>query len=102
MKKRPGLCNFHFGVIFVNVYRTILIRLQQTYPFYEKQIIGISAVNHHLDLLAYLSLSNKVAEQFDVHHESPQILIIRNGSCVYDESHLGISVREIVEQATAA
>ena len=57
---------------------------------------------YYLDLIAYRSLSNKVAEQFDVHHESPQILIIRNGNCVYDESHLGISVREITEQATAA
>lgn len=57
---------------------------------------------YYLDLIAYRSLSNKVAEQFDVAHESPQILVIRNGVCVYDESHMGISVDEIIEQATAA
>ncbi len=34
-------------------------------------------------------------------HESPQVLLIRNGACVYDESHNGISMEEIVEQAAA-
>jgi bacillithiol system protein YtxJ len=52
---------------------------------------------YYLDLITYRKLSNKVAEQFDVPHESPQILIIRNGACVYDESHMGISVDDIVE-----
>ncbi len=52
-----------------------------------------------LDLLNYRSLSNKVADHFGVGHESPQILIIKNGSCVYDESHLGISMADIADQA---
>ena len=54
---------------------------------------------HFLDLIAYRHLSNKVAEVFHVHHESPQVLVIRNGECVYDESHLSISMDEILEQA---
>ena len=54
---------------------------------------------YFLDLIAYRSLSNKIAEQFSVYHESPQVLLIRNGECVYDESHLGISADDIVEQA---
>jgi len=57
---------------------------------------------YFLDLLAYRSLSNRVAEVFEVHHESPQVLLIRNGECVYDESHMGISMNDIVEQAHAA
>jgi len=57
---------------------------------------------YFLDLLAYRSLSNRVAEVFDVHHESPQVLLIRNGECVYDESHMGISMNDIVDQAHAA
>ena len=55
-----------------------------------------------LDLLAYRNLSNKIAEQFGVYHESPQVLVIRNGECVYDESHLGISMHDIVDSAKAA
>lgn len=54
---------------------------------------------HYLDLLAHRDVSNKVAEIFGVHHESPQILLIKNGICVYDESHMGIQMDELVEQA---
>ncbi len=57
---------------------------------------------YFLDLIAYRSLSNLVAQKFDVQHESPQVLVIRNGQCVYDESHLGISMDEILDQAKAA
>lgn len=55
-----------------------------------------------LDLLAYRNISNKIAEQFGVYHESPQVLVIRNGECVYDESHLGISMHDIIDSAKAA
>jgi bacillithiol system protein YtxJ len=54
---------------------------------------------HYLDLLSYRSLSNKIAEDLNVYHESPQILLVKNGECVYDESHLSIQMEEIVEQA---
>jgi bacillithiol system protein YtxJ len=56
---------------------------------------------YYLDLIANRNLSNKVAEAFDVEHESPQVLLIKNGACVYDESHTGISIDEIAEQAAA-
>lgn len=52
---------------------------------------------YYLDLIRYRSVSNAAAERFAVHHESPQVLLIRNGECVYDESHLGIRVEEIKE-----
>lgn len=54
---------------------------------------------YYLDLIANRNLSNQVAELFSVHHESPQVLVIRNGECVYDESHMGISMDELAEQA---
>lgn len=54
---------------------------------------------YYLDLLAHRPLSNKVAELFKVHHESPQVLVIKEGKCVYDESHLGISMNDIAESA---
>lgn len=53
---------------------------------------------HLLDLIRYRSVSNKIASDFQVHHESPQVLFIQQGECVYDESHNGISMDEIVEQ----
>lgn len=52
-----------------------------------------------LDLIKHRELSQKIADDFSVEHESPQILFIKNGECVYDESHSGISMDEISEQA---
>ena len=50
---------------------------------------------HYLDLLNYRDLSNKIAEIYDVKHESPQVLIIEKGKCIYHNSHNGIRVEEI-------
>lgn len=53
---------------------------------------------YYLDLLRYRPISNKIAEVFHVHHESPQILLIKDGECTYDESHNGITMDELTEQ----
>ncbi len=47
---------------------------------------------YFLDLLANRGLSNKIAERFDVTHQSPQILILENGVSVKDASHQAISL----------
>ena len=54
---------------------------------------------YYLDLLRYRNISAKLATDFNVYHESPQVLLIKNGECIYDESHSGISMNEIEEQA---
>jgi bacillithiol system protein YtxJ len=53
-----------------------------------------------LDLLNHRDISSTIAEMFDVFHESPQVLLLKNGTCIYDESHTGISMDEIVMQIT--
>lgn len=53
---------------------------------------------YYLDLLNYRPISNAIAEIFHVHHESPQVLLIKNGECTYDESHYGIMMDELLEQ----
>lgn len=50
---------------------------------------------YYLDLLAYRALSNKLQEVFYVEHQSPQVLVIKNGRCIYDASHVDISYNEI-------
>lgn len=57
---------------------------------------------HFLDLLTYRQLSRKIEEIFGVEHESPQLLIIKNGVCIYHESHTGINMNEVLEKAHAA
>ncbi|MBK8610749.1 MAG: bacillithiol system redox-active protein YtxJ [Chitinophagaceae bacterium] len=53
---------------------------------------------YFLDLIRYRSLSNTIAEEFNVNHESPQVLLIKDGNCVYEESHSGINMNEIATQ----
>ncbi|MCA6448807.1 MAG: bacillithiol system redox-active protein YtxJ [Chitinophagaceae bacterium] len=67
----------------------------------ERSEVPANTDFYYLDLLAYRPLSNQVAELFQVHHESPQALVIRNGECVYDESHMAITMDELAEQASA-
>ena len=42
---------------------------------------------YYLDLIKHRNISNKIAEDFNVTHQSPQVLVINNGKCIYDESH---------------
>ena len=50
---------------------------------------------YFLDLLEYRSISNEIASRFGVFHQSPQILVIREGKSVYDASHDAIAVSEV-------
>ena len=59
---------------------------------------GEKVVPYFLDLIAFRNLSDQIEEIFGVAHESPQVIIIRNGIAVYDNSHLGISYPEIMAQ----
>ena len=49
---------------------------------------------YFLDLIRYRDLSNQVASDFQVYHESPQLLLIKDGECILDLSHGQISVEE--------
>ncbi len=40
-----------------------------------------------LDLLSYRNVSNEIALRFEVVHQSPQLLVIKNGICVKHGSH---------------
>lgn len=53
---------------------------------------------YYLDLLQYREISNKLAEHYEVEHQSPQVLLIKSGKCVYTTSHLDIDVDQILKQ----
>ncbi len=42
---------------------------------------------YYLDLISYRDISNEIAQQFQVLHESPQLLVIKNGVVVAHHSH---------------
>lgn len=51
----------------------------------------------YLDLIEYRSISNQIAQEFNVMHESPQVLIVKDGKCIKSNSHSGINYFEILE-----
>ena len=48
-----------------------------------------------LDLLNYREISNAIANRYDVMHQSPQILVIKNGKVVYTASHDAIDATDL-------
>lgn len=48
-----------------------------------------------LDLLNHRDLSNEIASRYNVMHQSPQIIVIRNGKAVFNASHDSISAEDL-------
>lgn len=46
---------------------------------------------HYVDLLNYREISSQIAATFDVLHQSPQLLILKNGVVVKHDSHSAIN-----------
>jgi len=53
---------------------------------------------YFLDLISHRNISNAIAEIFKVHHESPQLLLIKDGECIFEASHSEISAEEAADQ----
>lgn len=52
---------------------------------------------HYLDLIAHRDISGEIASKYNIEHESPQILLITNGKCVYNASHSDCSLEKAAE-----
>jgi bacillithiol system protein YtxJ len=74
-----------------NISRTSLDRLERHWN--EQEMAHVKP--YLLDLLSHRELSNSLATQFSVEHESPQILIIENGKAVLNLSHFEIDYNHI-------
>ena len=59
----------------------------------EDETEGITP--YYLDLIEYRDVSNEIQNTFKVIHESPQILLIKDGECIYDDSHMNINYSSI-------
>jgi bacillithiol system protein YtxJ len=54
---------------------------------------------YYLDLLNHRDISNEIESLYSVEHASPQVLLIKNGECIYHASHTVINAAEILEAA---
>jgi len=66
-------------------------RLQRNYQEVQAQF-------YYLDLLKYRSISNTIATRYKVHHESPQLLLIHKGECIFESSHMDIEFAELKDE----
>ena len=60
----------------------VLNEFKSKYSFSEQDFSA-----WYLDLLSYRSISNAIAQQLEVTHQSPQLLVIKNGQAVAHASH---------------
>ena len=74
---------------------TSLSRIERSWD--ESKSKGVKP--YILDLLTYRPISNQIEKEFDIVHQSPQALLIKDGKCVFDVSHMGISFDEIIRHA---
>ena len=70
--------------------RFVLKNFERSFNLSENEIEA-----YFLDLIAYRSISNEIAERFTVIHQSPQVIVIKNREVVYHNSHSDISVEGI-------
>jgi bacillithiol system protein YtxJ len=73
-----------------SISRFALKNFENEYDFSEEKLQP-----YLLDLMEYRAISNEITNRFDVMHQSPQILLIKEGKCVYDDSHDGIEVNKL-------
>jgi len=69
-------------------------RLQRNHTSGEMENVK----KYFLDLLSYREISNAIARKFEVEHESPQAILIKNGKAIYSASHFEIDYKRILEK----
>ena len=57
--------------------------------------IKLKADVYYLDLIAFREVSNLIAAKYCVAHESPQILVIKDGKCIFNASHSDVSFKRL-------
>src|SRR5690554_3165628 len=62
----------------------------------EAVLLPQNVQTYFLDLIKFRDISNQVSELWKIKHESPQVLLIYNGECIYSNSHNEIHVADIV------
>ena len=73
-----------------SISRMALSKTERNWNFAETQVQP-----YFLDLIAHRNISNKIAEQFQIEHQSPQMLLIKNGKCIFSSTHNDINPTDL-------
>lgn len=88
-KKKKALIFKHSSRCSISA--TALNRLERSWKNEEMDQFEV----YFLDLIQFRQISAQIATEFNVRHESPQVLVIENGQVIYDNSHFGIDYQSI-------
>lgn len=75
-----------------SVSRMALKQFENEFNTYDK------VTPYFLDLITYREVSNAIADRFRVIHQSPQLILIKEGKAIYDVSHSDIDAGELAEK----
>ncbi|MDI9310386.1 MAG: bacillithiol system redox-active protein YtxJ [Limnohabitans sp.] len=78
-KEKPVLIFKHSTRCIIS--KTVLKNFEKDFGF------GDAVISYYLDLLEYRPISNEIASVFNVTHQSPQLLVIKDGVCISNASH---------------
>ena len=70
---------------------TICSISQMVLSRFEREWGNINFEYYFLDLLDFRNVSNAIADDFNIEHQSPQVLIIKDRKCVETASHNAIN-----------
>ncbi|TKC12091.1 bacillithiol system redox-active protein YtxJ [Pedobacter polaris] len=90
-----------YSVIFKHSTRCSISLMTKRNFELDWEVIPENTPLYFLDLISHRDISAYIAETFQVHHESPQVLLIKDGECILDSSHSDISAEEIAESISA-
>jgi bacillithiol system protein YtxJ len=74
-----------------SVSRMALKQFENEFDFQDK------VTPYFLDLIEFRDVSNEIANRFDVVHQSPQIILIKDGKAIYNASHSDIDANDLKE-----
>lgn len=86
-----------FSVIFKHSTRCSISSMAKRKFELDWAVIPANTPLYFLDLINHRDISAAIAELFQVHHESPQVLLIKDGECILDASHGDISAEGVAE-----
>ena len=72
-----------------HISRAVLKQFENEFDLKEK------ITPYFLDLLEHRDISNEIASRFGVMHQSPQIIVIKDGKSVYNASHENIYASQL-------
>ncbi|WP_162920188.1 bacillithiol system redox-active protein YtxJ [Paenisporosarcina cavernae] len=72
----------------------ISLRAEIEYKQFETNVPKYNLVVQHAR-----DISNLIAEELDVRHESPQVFLLKDGECIWQETHSAITRKTLQEAA---